>query len=403
MKEKTIYFDCFAGVCGSMILGALVDAGLDVEFLKEELSRLPVGGYEIIAENVKKHSIGGTLIRVVAEKETKHRHLKHIVSLIDESTLSPSVKTKSKEIFQRLAEAEARIHRTTTEKVHFHETGAVDAIVDIVGSVIGFEKLGIQRIISSAIATGKGFVRCDHGVMPVPAPATVELLKNIPFYSGEIEAELTTPTGAAILSTLSESFGPLPEFETEIVAYGAGEYDLPIPNLLRIYIGTAAKMGAGESDSTQQDRVYLLETNIDDMNPQFYERVFEILQESGALDVYLTPIIMKKNRPGTLLNVLFEKEKLPEISKQIFMNTTTIGVRLHEVSRMKLQREMKSVDTPYGSVTIKVARFDGVISGLSPEYEDCRRLAVEKGVSVMEVYEGAKVAARTLLSGDGNK
>ena len=345
------YFDCFSGISGDMTLGALVDAGVSIDALRAELARLNLPGYELKAEKVKRSGIAATKVHVIIDqKDQNARHLTDILSIIEASTLSPTVKEKSSRIFTRLADAEAKVHGTTPDKIHFHEVGAVDSIVDNVGAVIGLELLGIKRVMASAINVGSGMVKTSHGMLPVPAPATAELLTNIPLYQSSVQFELTTPTGAAIISTLGSSFGPMPPMKVERVAYGAGDKDFPgQPNVLRLMIGQPI---AGYEEDTS----IVIETNIDDMSPQVYDYLIEKLMQQGAQDVYLTPIIMKKGRPAILLSVLTDKTKTDALLDTIFRETTSIGVRIHEVGRKKLTRDIREVDTVYGKIRIKISR-----------------------------------------------
>ena len=381
------YFDCFSGISGDMTLGALVDAGLPIEVLRSELAKLNLPGYEITSEKVKRSGLAATKVHVILdEKEQPARHLSGIQKIINGSALSPAVKQKSLNIFQRLAEVEAKVHGTTPDKVHFHEVGAVDAIVDIVGSVIGLEHLGITEVMCSPLNVGSGTVHAAHGKLPVPAPATAELLKNIPLYSSSITFELTTPTGAAIISTLAASFGPLPQMTISRIAYGAGSKDLPgQPNVLRLMIGEPVS-------AYEEDTSIIIESNIDDMNPQIYDHLIETLMAKGAHDAYLTPIIMKKGRPAILLSVLTDRENSDTLLDVIFRETTSIGVRIQEVGRKKLSREVRTVETSYGKIRIKISRRGDEIMTVTPEYEDCRRLAEEKQVPLKQVMEEARRA-----------
>lgn len=382
------YFDCFSGISGDMTLGALVDAGLPIEVLRSELAKLKLPGYEITSEKVKRSGLSATKIHVVLDKkEQPARHLSDIEKIINSATLFPAVKQKSLSIFHRLAEVEAKVHGTTPDKVHFHEVGAVDAIVDIVGSVIGLEHLGITEIIGSPVNVGSGTIHTAHGKLPVPAPATAELLTGIPLYSSSITFELTTPTGAAIISTLASSFGPLPQMTMNRIAYGAGNKDIPgQPNVLRLMIGEPVS-------AYEEDTSIVIESNIDDMNPQIYGHLIDTLMARGAHDVYLTPIIMKKGRPAILLSVLTDKSKSTEILDTIFRETTSIGVRIQEVGRKKLSREVRTVETPYGKIRIKISKRGDEIMTVTPEYDDCKRLAEEKQVPLKTVMDEAK--ART--------
>lgn len=383
---KAIYFDCFAGISGDMTLGALVDAGLDIEMLKSELSKLNLMGYGISAEKVVKNGITGTRVNVEIEEQNAHRHLRHINEIIDNSTLDDDIKLTAEKIFLRLAEAEAKIHNTAIEKIHFHEVGAVDAIIDIVGAVIGIKLLGIEKIYASRIHVGSGFVECRHGKIPLPAPATAELLKNVPVYSTGIEGELTTPTGAAIITTLAESFGNMPLMNIRQIGYGAGTSDREIPNLLRVMVGEIA-----ESDY-ETDTVTIIETNIDDMNSEFYEYVSEKLLRLGALDVYTSPIYMKKSRPGVLLSIIADHDKIEDILSVIFSETTTIGIRMHHAERMKLQREVVTVATQYGDIRVKISKYKDQVKNIAPEYDDCKKIAAEKNIPLKNVYDAARRA-----------
>ena len=382
------YFDCFSGISGDMTLGALVDAGLPIDALRSELAKLNLPGYTLSSETVRRSGLAATKVHVVLdEKKQPARHLSDIEAIINGSSLSPAVKQKSLKIFQRLAEVEAKVHGTTPDRVHFHEVGAVDAIVDIVGSVIGLEHLGITEIIGSPVNVGSGTVHTAHGKLPVPAPATAELLRNIPLYSSSITMELTTPTGAAIISTLAASFGPLPQMAVSRIAYGAGGKDIPgQPNVLRLMIGEPVS-------AYEEDTSIIIESNIDDMNPQIYSHLIDTLMARGAHDVYLTPIIMKKGRPAILLSVLTDKAKSTEILDTIFRETTSIGVRIHEVGRMKLSREVRTVETPYGKIRMKISKRGDEIMTVTPEYEDCKRLAEEKQVPLKTVMDEAKARA----------
>jgi uncharacterized protein (TIGR00299 family) protein len=379
------YFDCFSGISGDMTLGALVDAGLPVEVLRSELAKLGLPGYTVSSEKVRRSGLAATKVHVILdEQEQPSRHLTDIQTVINGSSLSPVVKQKSLAVFQRLADVEAKVHGTTPDKVHFHEVGAVDALVDIVGSVIGIEHLGITEIISSPLNVGSGTVHTSHGKLPVPAPATAELLKGIPLYSSSITFELTTPTGAAIISTLASSFGPLPRMSMDRIAYGAGNKDLPgQPNVLRLMLG-------GPDPAYAEDTAIVIETNIDDLNPQLYDHVITRLMAKGAHDAYLIPIIMKKGRPAILLSVLTDAMNSAALLDIIFRETTSIGVRIHEVGRKKLDREIRTVDTRYGRVRIKISSSAGEVLTVTPEYEDCRRIAEEKQVPLKQVLEEAK-------------
>ncbi len=379
------YFDCFSGISGDMTLGALVDAGVNIDALRSELSKLNLPGYTITAEKVTRSGLAAVKVNVnIDQKKQPARHLSDIRTIIESSLLSPSVKQKSIRIFERLADAEAKVHGTTPDRIHFHEVGAVDAIVDIVGSIIGLELLGIGEIAGSPVNLGCGTIRSAHGMLPVPSPAASELLKGIPVYSSSILFELTTPTGAAIISTMSSSFGPLPRMKINRIAYGAGNRDFPEqPNVLRLFLGEP--VAAYEEDSS-----IVIETNIDDMNPQAYDYLIENLMKQGAQDVYLTPIIMKKGRPAILLSVLTDNGKSEAVIDTIFRETTSIGVRIHEVGRKKLSREIREAETIWGKIRVKISRRGEEILTVTPEYEDCRKIAEEKQVPLKTVMEEAK-------------
>lgn len=383
------YFDCFSGISGDMTLGALVDAGVSIDVLRAELARLDLAGYGLKAEKVKRGGIAATKVHVVIDhKDQKSRHLSDIIGIIERSSLSPGIKQKSSSIFKRLADAEAKVHATAPEKIHFHEVGAVDAIVDIVGSVIGLELLGITNVQISRINLGSGTVQTAHGLLPVPAPATAELLTGIPAYQSTTQFELTTPTGAAIISTLGSAVGTLPLMKINRVAYGAGDQEFPgQPNVLRVLIGEAAA-------AFEEDASIVIETNIDDMNPQIYDYLIEKLMQQGAQDAYLTPIIMKKGRPAVLLSVLADRSKSDIMLDAIFRETTSIGVRIQEVRRRKLAREIREVETIYGKIRVKVSKRGDEMLSATPEYEDCRRIAEEKQVPLKTVMEEAKALLR---------
>lgn len=377
---KVAYFDCFSGASGNMILGALLDVGLPLEELQTELSKLPFSGYQILVNKVQRKGLLGTHVEIKTQEKSEHRHLSDILDLLDRSVLAPTLKEQAKQIFLRIAKVEADIHQMLIEEVHFHEVGAMDSIVDIVGSVCGLHKLGIERVYVSRFTLGRGFVDCAHGRLPLPAPATLALLKDKPVFYSEIEGELVTPTGAAILTTLGTGFGNSPNMILKSIGYGAGTKDFSIPNMLRLCIGEL-------QEETEHEQVVVLETNIDDMNPQFYDYTMEKLFKAGALEVYLTPILMKKTRPGTLLTVICPPTLLQEISTLILQETTTLGVRWQEMKRFKADRELIDWETPYGKIRVKVARQDGRIINITPEYEDCKRIAeIQSKKTLKEIY-----------------
>ncbi len=381
---RIAYFDCFSGASGDMILGALIDAGLSPQRLRQELKKLRIPTVHLKAERVLKGGLAATQVTVAGRNEKRsHRNLKEILRIVERSGVEADVKEKSKEIFERIASVEGKIHRMPMEEIHFHELGGLDSIVDIVGSVWGIRQLGIEKIYVSKVNVGGGFVKCEHGILPVPAPATLSLMEGRPIYSSGVDRELFTPTGAAILTTLGSEFGSMPLINVERIGHGAGRDELPHPNLLRLIIGT--------SESTSgKERVVVIETNIDDMNPQFYDYVMEKLFAMEVLEVFITPVLMKKNRPGHLLTVICPSEKLPSVTEFLLRETTTLGLRWHEEERAKTDREILPLQTKYGRIRFKLARWEGKVVNLSPEYEDCKRLALEKRVPLKEIFEEAR-------------
>ncbi len=456
---RIAYFDCIAGASGDMILGALVDAGLPLETLRERLSALHLADFDLQARRVAKNAFAATKVDVIVADDVPERHLADIEAIVMDSDLAPEIKERAVAIFRRMGKAEANIHGTTMEHVHLHELGGVDTIVDVVGALVGLDELGVEQIVVSPIPLGRGFIRGAHGQIPLPAPATAALLKGAPVVGSPLEMETVTPTGAALLTSLAASFGPIPAMTLEALGYGAGSRDLPIPNVIRVLIGEstpAQKPKAPQHhphphphdhehphahghehthehshhhdnahdhshpQNHEQHHEYdhehsysanppipnpqspipspscldtatlsVLETNIDDLNPEIYEYVMGKLFDSGALDVYLAPIQMKKNRPATLLHVLCRPDDVPAMTAILFAETTTLGIREQTVARHALPRVIEHVDTPYGPVHVKVAELsDGTIKR-APEYEDCRRLAEEHGVPLREVYRAA--------------
>ena len=384
---RTLYFDCFAGVSGDMTLGALVSAGADERELTERLRLLGLSGYEISFERVDRSGISAVRAHVNAPPEHHHRHLSDILKMIDGSELSAGVKTRAARIFQRLGEAEARVHDVPVERIHFHEVGAVDSIVDVVGACIGFELLGVERFFSSALHVGSGTVEMEHGRFPVPPPAVAELLRDAPIYSTEIKGELVTPTGAAIVSTLCESYGGMPSMRIAATGYGAGKrvYE-KFPNALRVMLGETDATGDGD------ELLLMIETNIDDASPQLLGHMMEKALAHGALDCYFTPVQMKKSRPGVLVSILCRPDDCELMLELLFTETTTLGVRYYEVWRRALERESVTVETEYGPVEVKLGRMAGRIVGGTPEYEQCRAAAERAKVTLREV-EAAAVAA----------
>jgi pyridinium-3,5-bisthiocarboxylic acid mononucleotide nickel chelatase len=380
------YFDCFSGISGDMTLGALIDAGCDVAHLRKELTALEVAGWELSAEKIWKNGMAATYAKVKTEDQRKQRSLTGILEILKRSQLAPQVRGRASAIFQKLGEAEARVHDVPLEKIHFHEVGAVDAIVDIVGACIGFETLGIDRFACSPLNVGGGTAKMAHGVLPVPAPATANLLQGKPTYSNGVQRELVTPTGAAIVATLCEAFGPQPPMTVSAIGYGAGTADLEgQPNVLRIMIGESTEKVVPGYD----EEISVIEANLDDMNPQIYGYFLERALAAGALDVYTTPVQMKKNRPGTLLTVLCKPQDTNALTSLIFSETTTFGVRTTTALRRILPREHVNVTTTFGDVRIKLSRVNGRILHVSPEFDDCRKLAVEKNVPLQQVINEA--------------
>lgn len=405
---RTAYFDCFAGASGDMILGALLDLGLDEAALRAELAKLDLPGWQMEVRRVSKLGLTATKVDVLLEGRLTdaeyvevapteaggdaghyhdhhhHRHLHQILQLLESSPLHPADRTLAARIFRRLGEAESRVHGVPVEKVHFHEVGGVDAIIDIVGACVGLRLLGIGRVVVSPMNLGGGFVKMAHGLYPVPGPATANLLEGAPAYSSGIQGELLTPTGAAILTAIAAGYGPMPAMTVARTGYGAGTRDRAIPNVLRVIIGEeeAARYATGEA--------VVIETNIDDMNPELYEHLMARLLADGALDVTLTPAQMKKNRPGQRLQVLVEPSGVEAAARTIFAESTAIGVRTYPVSRYTLERAHQTVQTPYGPVRVKVATGPaGAIRNAAPEYEDCRAVAASAGVPLKEVYRAA--------------
>lgn len=382
------YFDCFSGAGGDMIVGALIDAGADVGALRQGLSSLGVDGYSLSIERIKKQGFAATRFDVRLDPSVKpaHRHFHHIRDILQRSTLNDRVRGQAIRVFERLAEAEAKVHGSTVEKVHFHEVGAIDAIVDVVGAMIALELLGVDRVECSPIPTGSGTVRCEHGVMPVPAPGTAELLKGVPIAACDEGGELTTPTAAAVLTTLCEKYGPMPAMTVRSIGYGAGSRDGKTrPNVLRVLIGDAAA-------NVEADVVTMLETNIDDASPQVVAYCLEKVLAAGARDAFITPIVMKKGRCGVLLTVLCEPSMRSMMETIIFAETPTLGIRHRTMDRTVLGRREETVATEFGRVRMKIGALTGGLCKATPEYEDCKSIALAKGVSLQQVMAAAQRA-----------
>lgn len=401
---RIAYFDCFAGISGDMILGALLNAGLELERLQAELDKLGVAALHLEQQSTSRQAIAAVRATVhahghavqqededhldlhpEAHPEHEHRHPGDVIGLIESSALAPQVRASSVRIFQRLTAAEAAVHGSDPEHVHLHEVGAMDAIADVVGTVAGLALLGVEAVYSSPLHLGSGFVNCAHGRYPVPVPGVLALCEDIPCVQTDIPAELVTPTGAAIITTLATGFGSPPPFRQHQVGYGAGRRELDaVPNLLRVRIGETAT-------ALEHDQLVLVETNIDDMNPEVFGYLTDLLLQQGARDVYITPVYMKKGRPGSLLSVLAEESDLDLMVHTLLSETTSIGVRFHQVERRKLKRENVSVETPYGRVRVKLCQVDGTRRG-NPEYDDCARLAKQHQVPILSIYDAARVA-----------
>ena len=395
---RTLYFDCFSGISGDMTIGALLDLGLDFDYLKSELKKLPVDGYELGSSRVTRSNLSAMKFDVVMgqEKHDHHHHDHHhhehphfhrkaseILTMIGESSLNANTRRIASNIFTKLAISEGKVHHIAPEDVEFHEVGAVDSIVDTVGAAIGFDALGIERFLCSAINIGSGFIHCQHGVFPVPAPATADLLRHATIYQKHVQTELVTPTGAAILAAVVDRFEAMKGFAVDRIGYGAGTKQFPdFPNCLRLMLGEERSASVEPGSSS---RVIVVEANIDDMSPQNFGYVMEKLLAAGALDVFTVPIQMKKSRPGQLLQVLAPPELADALSKIILQETTTIGIRRHTAERTMLVREFVVVDTELGQIKIKVARMDGEVVNFVPEYEDCARIAREKDIPLKRV------------------
>ena len=409
---KILYYDCFSGISGDMNLGALIDLGIDERYLIDELSKLNLNGYEMKVSKGIRKGIEGTKVDVVLQEHNhehihdenehghfhghmsdnhshhEHRNLKDIEKIIDCSELSFKVKELSKRMFMRVAQAEAKVHGKTLYDVHFHEVGAVDSIVDIVGAAICITHLNVDKIMSSSIELGGGFVKCAHGIIPVPAPATVEILKGIPVKLGAVPFETTTPTGAAILAVNVCEFKDNNNFIVNKIGYGIGNRDTEIPNVLRVMLVEENNLSniheVENVDSVTQE---IVECNIDDMNPELYEYIIDKLFNEGALDVYLTPIIMKKGRPSVKVSVLCSSAKLDKIKELLFKQTTTFGVRSFKVDKTMLQREFIKLNTSYGEITVKEAYYKGEKIKSKLEYEECKKIAQSMGIPISEVYK----------------
>lgn len=383
---RIAYLDCLSGISGDMTLGALVDAGVEFEKIRAGIESLGLAGVRLVANEVKRKGFRGTHITVEHQPEHAHRHLHHIVEIIDRSAMTGPQKDLAKRIFTKLGEAEAKVHGSTLRKVHFHEVGAIDSIVDICGATIGWDLLGVDRIVCSPVPTGRGFVEIAHGRCSIPAPATAELLTGIPIAESQVNCELTTPTGAAIVSTMVDAFGPLPSMKVERIGYGAGTRDMAEQaNLLRLFVGET-------TEGLAQDQIWVLETNLDDISGEVIGHCTTKLLEAGALDVYTTAIQMKKNRPGVTITVLCYAPLVDKAERILFRETTTLGVRRWPASRHKLERKPHTVQTAWGPVEGKLGWIVGEEPNFSPEFESCSRIANAQQIPLRQVYEAAQQA-----------
>ena len=382
---KIAYFDCIAGASGDMLLSSLIDAGVDYPLLVNELKALHIPGYEIDVNKIQKQGLSATHINIRITDHRTERHLREIEEIIINSHLAEGLKEDSLRIIRKIAFVEAEIHGLPVEQVHLHELGGIDTILDIVGTLIALNMLRIEMVYSSPLPLGRGFIMSAHGKLPLPSPATVKLLVGAPVIGSDIDMELVTPTGAAILSTLVESYGPIPPMHLLGVGYGAGTRDLPLPNILRVFIGEVDLPSVNNTEVLS-----VIESNIDDQNPEFYEYVTNRLFSAGALDVTLIPIYMKKNRPATMVQVLCRIPDTEKLSEILFSETTTLGIRQHLINRSYLNREIKTIETPYGSARIKIAYMRSGDKKITPEYEDCKILATNSGLPLRNIYDIVK-------------
>jgi uncharacterized protein (TIGR00299 family) protein len=384
---KIAYFDCFAGISGDMTLGALMNLGVPLEWLQEKLNAIPLDGFRIHKESIQVHGIQAAQVRIDLHEAHVARNYADIKNLIENAPLDGKIKDNSLKIFEKIAISESEIHGVPVEKVHFHEVGALDSIIDIVGTALGMAYLGVEAVYASKIPLGSGFVECSHGTLPVPAPATLSILKGIPVYGGGVQHEMVTPTGAAIITSYATSYGMLPEMKIESVGYGAGQRQIPErPNVLRVVLGQSGAKNESYQTGMHHEDVQIIETCIDDMNPEVFGFLMERLFEDGALDVYWIPVFMKKNRPGTMIQVLCKPGLEKGLIHRIMTETSTSGIRSYPVGRYTLQREITAVDTAYGSISIKkIIDPDGRVR-MVPEYDACREIALSRNLPLQEVY-----------------
>ncbi|MGB9662520.1 MAG: nickel pincer cofactor biosynthesis protein LarC [Moorellaceae bacterium] len=391
---KIAYFDCFSGISGDMCLGALLACGLPLSELKAGLETLPLDGWELKVKPVRQHGIQGIDVEVEVQEPQPERHLRDIEEIIAASGLPQVVKDKALLVFRRLASAEARVHGVSPEEVHFHEVGAVDAVIDIVGTCWGIHLLGVEQVYSSPLPLGSGWVRCRHGELPIPAPATVYLLEGCPVYGSEVQTELVTPTGAALITSLATAFRPLPPMSISACGYGSGKSRFDRPNFLRLFLGEAS------STVVPEESLMVVETALDDMNPEFLPFLIEQTLAAGAVDAFFTPVHMKKGRPGVVFTALCPRENLYRVTSAIFRHSSTLGVRFREEVRLVARRQVVTVETPYGPVQVKWGIFrsaagDTPSVNVAPEYESCRRVATEKNIPLKDIYAAALSAAQT--------
>jgi hypothetical protein len=397
--KNILYLDCPSGISGDMFLATMLDLGLSEKKLKSELKKLKLKGYTLKISKERRHAIEGTRFRVKTKKEEHHRTFKDIKKIIEDSSLSEKVKKLSIKIFKNLAIAEGKVHGIDYKKVHFHEVGAVDSIIDIVGAAIAIEALSIDKLYCSPVPTGSGLVKTAHGTMPIPAPATLELLKGIPLRESPITMELTTPTGAVILKTLSRGFGNMPAMVVREYGYGVGGKDFKeVPNVLRSILGNSSSNrttddGTGEAEGCSS-KLIVIETNTDDMNPEIAPYLIERLLDEGALDAFITPILMKKGRPGVLITTLSEESKRDALTDILLTESTSIGVRYYKVDRRCLERRIEKIKTPYGVVRVKISELDGKALNIHPEFEDCKKLAKKHKVPLKAVMDAARCALK---------
>ncbi len=396
---KTAYFDCSSGISGDMILGALVDSGLPISKLSKELKLLPIRGYFIKTKKTRRANIAATKVDVIVNTPQKPLNsISAIKSLINKSSLPPKISKQAIDVFLRIAKAEAHAHGIPTTKVVFHEIGVIDTLVDVVGSLLGCALLEIDQIITSPINLGSGIVKTSHGNLSIPTPATAELLKGIPVYTSEINCELTTPTGAALITSLSKKFGTMPQMSINTIGHGAGTFKTSLqPNILRVLIGNSEEIASTDLLDSSQNDVVMIESNIDDMNPQIYDSLIQLLLKFGALDVTLTPVLMKQGRPGIILSVLSKKTHVDTITEIIYRETTTLGVRLYNVSRKILQRTHITLKTKYGTVSVKVATLNDGKKRHSLEYRDCKTIAEKTGIPLRDIMDEVQQILRDTL------